>query len=168
VTQFPHADRDAVAAFVDCLFRYADENTFINLRAFHDLKDSSPPLFVEPIKIGAPDFIERVCKRVHEAAAHPEPHVFFLCFYRAERRSDREPGRRRCAQCRVRQSQEAHRDLRQTDSCRCQRWHLEESPKRGARAQAALALAISRANTRSRRPCAPLRGSSVGSRDCRR
>jgi Protein of unknown function (DUF3631)/Primase C terminal 2 (PriCT-2) len=76
VTQFPQADRNAVAAFVDCLFRYANENMFINLRAFHDLKDDSPPLFVEPIKIGAPDFIEHVCERIHEAAAHPEPHVF--------------------------------------------------------------------------------------------
>src|SRR5262249_49695423 len=36
----------------------------------------APPLFVEPIRIGATDFIERVCERIHEAAAHPEPHVF--------------------------------------------------------------------------------------------
>jgi hypothetical protein len=73
---FPQADRDAVITFVDCLFRYADENAWINLRAFHDLKDGAPPLFVEPIRIGATDFIERVCERIHEAAAHPEPHVF--------------------------------------------------------------------------------------------
>jgi Protein of unknown function (DUF3631)/Primase C terminal 2 (PriCT-2) len=73
-TPFPQADRDAVMAFVDCLFRYADG--YINLRAFHDLKDGAPPLFVEPIKVGAPNFIERVCERIHEAAAHPEPHVF--------------------------------------------------------------------------------------------
>jgi hypothetical protein len=72
--QFPQADRDAVVAFVDCLFRYAEG--YINLRAFHDLKDGAPPLFVEPIRIGATDFIERVCDRIHEAAAHPEPHVF--------------------------------------------------------------------------------------------
>jgi hypothetical protein len=71
---FPHPDRDAVAAFVDCLFRYADG--YVNLRAFHDRKDGAPPLFVEPVKIGAPDFIERVCERIREAAAHPEPHVF--------------------------------------------------------------------------------------------
>jgi hypothetical protein len=74
MTQFPQADRDAVAAFVDCLFRYAEG--YINLRAFHDLKDGAPPLFVEPIRIGATDFIERVCERIREAAAHPEPHVF--------------------------------------------------------------------------------------------
>jgi hypothetical protein len=65
-----------VTAFVDCLFRYADEKTYVNLRAFHDLKDGAPSLFIEPVKIGAPDFIERVCERIREAAAHPEPHVF--------------------------------------------------------------------------------------------
>jgi Primase C terminal 2 (PriCT-2) len=76
MTPFPQPDRDAVAAFVDCLFRYANENAYVNLRAFHDLKDGAPPLFVEPVKIGAADFIDRVCERIHEAAAHPEPHVF--------------------------------------------------------------------------------------------
>jgi hypothetical protein len=76
MTPFPQPDRDAVAAFVDCLFRYAAEKTYINLRAFHDLKDGAPPLFVEPVQIGAADFIERVCERIHEAASHPEPHVF--------------------------------------------------------------------------------------------
>src|SRR5262245_18524404 len=75
-TPFPHADRDAVAAFVNCLFRYAREDTFLNLRAFHDTKDGAPPLFVEPVRIAAPNFIERVCERIHEAAAHPQPHVF--------------------------------------------------------------------------------------------
>src|SRR5262249_7713352 len=75
-TQFPQADRDAVAAFVDCLFRYADEKTYISLRAFHDLKDGAPPLFVEPVQIGAADFIERVCERTREGAAHADPHVF--------------------------------------------------------------------------------------------
>src|SRR5262245_65572059 len=74
MTPFPQADRDAVATFVDCLFRYADG--YVNLRAFHDRKDGAPPLFVEPVRIGAPDFIERVCERIHEAAAHPEPYVF--------------------------------------------------------------------------------------------
>src|SRR5262249_10160815 len=73
---FPQPDRDVVTAFVDCLFRYASEDAFINLRAFHDLKDDSPPLFVEPVRIGAPDFIDRVCGRIHEAAAHAEPYVF--------------------------------------------------------------------------------------------
>ena len=75
-TQFPQADRDSVAAFIDCLFRYADEAAYVSLRAFHDLTDGAPALFVEPVQIGAPNLVERVCERIHEAAAHPEPHVF--------------------------------------------------------------------------------------------
>ena len=73
-TPFPQADRDAVTSFVDCLFRYA--TGYVNLRAFHDLKDGAPPLFVEAVKIGAPYFIERVCERIREAGAHAEPFVF--------------------------------------------------------------------------------------------
>src|SRR5262249_22336837 len=73
---FPQADRDAVTSFVDCLFRYADEKTYINLRAFHDLKDGAPPLFVEPIRIGATDFTVRVAARTREAAPIPAPPVF--------------------------------------------------------------------------------------------
>jgi hypothetical protein len=71
---FPEADSEAVAAFVECLFRYADG--YVNLRAFHNLKDGTTPLFVEAVKIGSPDFIKRVCERIREAAAHPESHVF--------------------------------------------------------------------------------------------
>jgi hypothetical protein len=76
MTPFPQPDRGAAAAFIDAIFRYASEETYVNLRAFHDLKDGAPPLFIEPVKIGASDFIERVCERIQEAAAHPEPHVF--------------------------------------------------------------------------------------------
>ena len=75
-TVFPQPDRETVAAFVDVLFRYASEGTFINLRAFHDGKDGVPPLFVEAVSIGAPDVIDRVCERIHEAAAHSEPYCF--------------------------------------------------------------------------------------------
>src|SRR5262249_30917743 len=73
---FPQPDRDAVTAFVDCLFGYGDEAAYVSLGAFHDLTDGAPALFVEPVQIGAPNLVERVCERIHEAAAHPEPHVF--------------------------------------------------------------------------------------------
>src|SRR5262245_43761752 len=75
MTQFPQADRGDVTAFVDCIFRYASEGTIINLRAFHEKKDA-PPLFIEPIKVGAPNLVDRVCARIHDAATHAEPHVF--------------------------------------------------------------------------------------------
>jgi primase-like protein len=73
---FPQPDRNAVATFVDCLFRYASGDTFISLRAFRDEKKDAPPLFIEPVKVGAPDSVDRICARIHDAAAHPEPHVF--------------------------------------------------------------------------------------------
>ena len=73
---FPQPDRDAVAAFVNCLFRYADLGTYINLRAFNDRKDNAPPLFVEAVNVGTADFIDRVCARIQECAEHIEPHVF--------------------------------------------------------------------------------------------
>jgi Primase C terminal 2 (PriCT-2) len=73
---FPQADREVVAAFVNCLLRYADKESFISLRAFHDAKDGVPPLFVEPIKVGAPDFVDRICARIRDAATHDEPFVF--------------------------------------------------------------------------------------------
>jgi hypothetical protein len=73
---FPLPNRDDVTAFVDCLFRYADSEAFINLRAFNDSNKDRPPLFIEPVKVGAPDFIDRVCERIQQAAEHPEPHVF--------------------------------------------------------------------------------------------
>ena len=75
-TAFPQPDRNAVATFVECLFRYADESTFINLRAFNDKKDNAPPLFVEPINVGAENFSDRVCARIQQCAEEAEPHVF--------------------------------------------------------------------------------------------
>jgi hypothetical protein len=66
---FPQPDREAIAVFIDALFRYADDSAFINLRAFHDGKDGVPPLFVEAVSVGAPDLVDRVCERMHEAAA---------------------------------------------------------------------------------------------------
>ena len=59
-TTFPGPDRDDIAVFVDCMFRYASEDAFINLRAFHDPKKDAPPLFIEPVKIGAPDLVDRI------------------------------------------------------------------------------------------------------------
>ena len=73
---FPQTDREAVKSFFGCLFRHAKGETFINLRAFHDLKDDAPPLFIEAVKIGASNCIDRICARIHDAAKNAEPHVF--------------------------------------------------------------------------------------------
>jgi hypothetical protein len=58
------------------MFRYASEDAFINLRAFHDANKDAPPLFIEPVKIGAPDLVDRICTRIHDAAAHAQPYCF--------------------------------------------------------------------------------------------
>ena len=73
---FPQVNREDVAAFFDACFRHADRETFINLRAFFEGKDDAPPVFIEPIKVGAPNCIERIVARIHDAAIHPEPVVF--------------------------------------------------------------------------------------------
>src|SRR5262252_587423 len=69
-------DREAVEAFIACLFRHASPDTFISLRAFHDLERHKPPLFIEAVKVGAPDVVDRICARIEQAATHLEPHVF--------------------------------------------------------------------------------------------
>jgi hypothetical protein len=72
----PSPDRESVASFLDCLFRHANRESFLNLRAFNDAKDNAPPLFIEGVRVGASDCIERICARIEEAARHVEPHVF--------------------------------------------------------------------------------------------
>jgi Primase C terminal 2 (PriCT-2) len=68
-------DRAAIETFIDVLFRYADPENYISLRAFHDLEDGAP-LFVEAVKVGDPELLNRVCNRISEAANHDEPYVF--------------------------------------------------------------------------------------------
>jgi hypothetical protein len=69
-------DREAVEAFISALFRHADPDNYISLRAFHDLERHKPPLFIEAIKVGASNLIDRVCERIVQAATHLEPYVF--------------------------------------------------------------------------------------------
>jgi putative DNA primase/helicase len=68
-------DRASVEAFVAALFRHAGSETFISLRAFDDTKNA-PPLFIESVKVGDPELIERVCARIAQAANAVTPHVF--------------------------------------------------------------------------------------------
>lgn len=41
------ADRNAIAAFLGALFRYADDGTFVSWRAFRDDTKDAPPVFIE-------------------------------------------------------------------------------------------------------------------------
>jgi putative DNA primase/helicase len=58
------------------MFRHADKDKYISLRAFHDVKDHEPPLFIEGVKVGAPDLLDRFCARITQAATASEPYVF--------------------------------------------------------------------------------------------
>ncbi len=48
------ADRETVERFLD-LFRHADEDTFVSLRAFDDELDGEKAVFVEPLRLDNPD-----------------------------------------------------------------------------------------------------------------
>jgi hypothetical protein len=84
MTNHLQADRDAVESLVNSLFPYANPENFISLRAFHDLNDGRPPLFVEGVQLGDPLLLDRVCTRITETANRDKPHVFCppLCTFR--------------------------------------------------------------------------------------
>src|SRR6266516_5521228 len=65
-----------VEAFVNCLFRYANPDAYISLRAFRDDIDGKPPLFVHWVRVGAPDLMNQICEYISKAANHADPHVF--------------------------------------------------------------------------------------------
>jgi hypothetical protein len=175
-TRFPEADRETVTAFTDCLFRYADEKTYVNLRAFHDLKDGASPLFVEPVKIGAPDFIERVCERIREAGAHAEPFVFCppICTFSEPNGAATEnlaEGVALSVECDA-NGEAARKRLTSILGVEptvtvASGGTLAQSRDKQDRGQIAFALAFNRADARCRRPCAALRGPRLGSGDCR-
>jgi hypothetical protein len=73
----PHLppDRKSVEPFLDAMFRHADPQTFVSLRAFDDIS-AAPPLFAQAVAVGDVDIVARVCDGISQAANHPRPHVF--------------------------------------------------------------------------------------------
>src|SRR5262249_20949127 len=69
-------DRNMVEAFFNALFRYANPENCLSLRAFSDVNRDAPPLLVEGIKVGDPNLINQMCTRITEAAQHHDPFVF--------------------------------------------------------------------------------------------
>ncbi|MFT8247293.1 PriCT-2 domain-containing protein, partial [Roseomonas sp. BN140053] len=69
---------DELAAFVGALFRYADEGTFISLRAFDQRDRARPPVHVEgvPVRGDLARLVERATAVAGKAANTPEPAVF--------------------------------------------------------------------------------------------
>lgn len=75
------ADYIALATFLDALFRYADEGTYVSWRAFRDDTKDAPPVFIESSQIG--DGPEQLAPIADLAAAYasraaqfPQPAVF--------------------------------------------------------------------------------------------
>jgi hypothetical protein len=62
--------------FVDVLFKHADRKGFVSLRAFPHKKGTPPPIFIEPITLDHPQFLEVVAERARQAATWHEKAVF--------------------------------------------------------------------------------------------
>jgi hypothetical protein len=74
-----HADAATLTTFVDALFRYVDEGTFVSFRAFRDDADKTAPVFIESVPVddrGTPAIAEFATAFATRAAQFPFPAVF--------------------------------------------------------------------------------------------
>jgi hypothetical protein len=70
-------DRGEIERFTAAIFRYADNESFLSIRAFDDTKESSaPPLFVKGVRIDSPHLIDRLYELALQAAQSETPAVF--------------------------------------------------------------------------------------------
>ena len=69
-------DREALARFCALLFKHAQPDGVVSLRAYPDNGKSDKSIFIDPINIGHPDFIEIVYERARQTATWHEPAVF--------------------------------------------------------------------------------------------
>src|SRR3954447_10349371 len=69
------ADRDQVTRFVDALFRYADEGTYVSLRSYHE--GSNKVFSITPVALthDHTGLIDTVCREICKAANTPMPVV---------------------------------------------------------------------------------------------
>ncbi|MGH6681760.1 MAG: AAA family ATPase, partial [Bradyrhizobium sp.] len=51
-------DAEAIGAFVDALFRYADDGSYVSLRAFDQFDDSKPPTLILPVRVNGAGYAE--------------------------------------------------------------------------------------------------------------
>jgi hypothetical protein len=72
------ANRDDLAAFIDGLFRYADDGTFVSWRAFRDDTKDAPPVFIAGTAVtdDRTELVETAVLAATDAAQHPTPAVF--------------------------------------------------------------------------------------------
>jgi len=70
-------DGEMVCAFMKALFVYADDGTFLALRAFRDdSKRNEPAILTKGIQVDSANPVEEVCAAIIEAANYPTPAVF--------------------------------------------------------------------------------------------
>lgn len=68
---------DLIETFVGALFRYAEPDTFVSLRAFDQTARNVPPVLIEAVKIGdGRVLIDRASRAARIAANAPRPAVF--------------------------------------------------------------------------------------------
>jgi hypothetical protein len=68
-------NRDDLQRFVEALFRYADQGSYLSLRVFpHDR--SKPPLLIKGVKVGDRRLIDKLEEAALRAARAPAPAVF--------------------------------------------------------------------------------------------
>lgn len=73
-----HADRTELARFIGALFQYADEGTFVSLRAFDQERRDVPPTLIKPVAINGDldDLINAAARAAEDAANRERPIVF--------------------------------------------------------------------------------------------
>lgn len=71
-------DRAQLAAFLDALFRYADDGTFVSWRAFRDDVKNAPPVLIESTAVGGDRerLVDDAERYAAAAAAFSQPAVF--------------------------------------------------------------------------------------------
>jgi putative DNA primase/helicase len=68
--------RAMISAHLNAVYRHASDATYLSLRAFDDRERDRPPLFVEAVRIDAPNLVDRIRARAAEAANTPSTAVF--------------------------------------------------------------------------------------------
>jgi hypothetical protein len=78
VTDRLEPSEPAIARFVDALFRYADPETFVSLRAFDQFRRDVPPVLIEGVQVGedVAGVVYRAVRAAGNTANRPEPVVF--------------------------------------------------------------------------------------------
>ncbi len=72
-------DADSIGVFVNALFRYADDGSFVSLRAFDQHDDGKPPVLIRPVQIngaGCSEVIETAVRCERDLANRAQASVF--------------------------------------------------------------------------------------------